>query len=234
MDGERVTTIEGFSSSREFSIISEAFSEAGAVQCGFCTPGFIMAAAALLKKTPSPDDSEIKTALSGNLCRCTGYTMIIDAVKIAASKLSQRVTPMSEKNGYKQYTAADLSPVSYAGAMKLLREGFRPVAGGTDLVVRNHALKKASGRTAELPPLFSTRKIVGNSDITAAGGVLNIGAAVTLAEIIENPLCPPVLHDSLLSVASPGIRNIATTCRQYLQCKALRRIRFRHFTAWMP
>ena len=87
--GENVTTAEGFARTEEFAVISDAFAEAGAVQCGFCTPGFIMAAAALLRAEPSPDDLQIRTALSGNLCRCTGYTMIIDAVKIAAEKLKR-------------------------------------------------------------------------------------------------------------------------------------------------
>ena len=88
VEGEEVTTVDGFSKTKEFATISDAFAEAGAVQCGFCTPGFIMAAAALLKDNPSPDEEEIRTALSGNLCRCTGYTMIVDAVKIAAARLS--------------------------------------------------------------------------------------------------------------------------------------------------
>lgn len=83
-----VLTIEGFSKTGEFKIISDAFTEAGAVQCGFCTPGFIMATAALLKDNPMPSDAEIRTGLSGNLCRCTGYTMIIEAVKIAAERMA--------------------------------------------------------------------------------------------------------------------------------------------------
>lgn len=87
IEGEKVITIEGFSTTDEFNIISTAFSEAGAVQCGFCTPGFIMSTAALLRENPSPSEIEIKTALSGNLCRCTGYSMIIDAVKLAAQRI---------------------------------------------------------------------------------------------------------------------------------------------------
>ena len=83
-----VITIDGFSTTREFAVISGAYEEAGAVQCGFCTPGFIMATAALLRDNPSPTDSEIRTGLSGNLCRCTGYTMIIEAVKLAAERMA--------------------------------------------------------------------------------------------------------------------------------------------------
>lgn len=84
VEGDNIVTIEGFRKTEEFKIISAAYAEFGAVQCGFCTPGFILATAALLRKSPQPDEQEIKEGLSGNLCRCTGYTMIIDAVKMAS------------------------------------------------------------------------------------------------------------------------------------------------------
>ncbi len=98
VNGCRVTTIEGFSKTREYSIIADAYSEAGAVQCGFCTPGFIMATAALLRNNPEPDEAQIKTGLSGNLCRCTGYTMIIEAVKLAADELAADNIYKDKKN----------------------------------------------------------------------------------------------------------------------------------------
>ena len=81
-----VITIEGFRQSEQFSIISEAFAEAGAVQCGFCTPGMIMAVQALLSQNPEPSRKQIVSGLSGNLCRCTGMNMIVEAVQIAAKK----------------------------------------------------------------------------------------------------------------------------------------------------
>ncbi len=84
VDGDEIITIEGFSKTEEFRIISEAYAQCGAVQCGFCTPGFILATAALLRKNPVPDGEQIKEGLSGNLCRCTGYSMIIEAVKKAS------------------------------------------------------------------------------------------------------------------------------------------------------
>ena len=86
--GDDIVTIEGFSKTSDYEIIADCYAEAGAVQCGFCTPGFIMATAALLNANPSPTDDEIKTALSGNLCRCTGYTMIIEAVRAAAQRMA--------------------------------------------------------------------------------------------------------------------------------------------------
>jgi carbon-monoxide dehydrogenase small subunit len=66
--------------------VQEAFAETGAVQCGFCTPGFVVAAADLLGRNPDPSDDEIREALSGNLCRCTGYQKILDAVRLAAAR----------------------------------------------------------------------------------------------------------------------------------------------------
>jgi len=81
-----VVTIEGYRTTKRFTALSEAFVEAGAVQCGFCTPGMIMASEALLQSSASPSRHEIRSALSGNLCRCTGMNMIIDAVERAAER----------------------------------------------------------------------------------------------------------------------------------------------------
>lgn len=80
----KVMTIEGFRDSERFKVLEKAFATAGAVQCGFCTPGMIMASESLLSKYPQPTREQICEGISGNLCRCTGYNMIIDAVEIAA------------------------------------------------------------------------------------------------------------------------------------------------------
>ena len=82
--GREVLTIEGFAKTRRFKVLSESFAEAGAVQCGYCTPGMILAAEALLCRTPEPTEDDIRRAISGNLCRCTGYHLIVEAVKLAA------------------------------------------------------------------------------------------------------------------------------------------------------
>ena len=84
--GHSILTIEGLSSDGSPHPIQQAFVQAGAVQCGFCTPGMVLAAKALLDRTPHPDEEQIRSALSGNLCRCTGYTKIIDAVRLAAGE----------------------------------------------------------------------------------------------------------------------------------------------------
>jgi len=83
-DGHEVTTVEGLADGDELHRVQRAFVEAGAVQCGFCTPGLVVATAALLEANPEPSDDELREALSGNLCRCTGYAKIFDAVRLAA------------------------------------------------------------------------------------------------------------------------------------------------------
>jgi aerobic carbon-monoxide dehydrogenase small subunit len=85
--GREVVTVEGLASGGELHPIQEAFVRAGAVQCGFCTPGLIVAAHDLLSRVPHPADLEIREALAGNLCRCTGYEKILDAVRLAAARL---------------------------------------------------------------------------------------------------------------------------------------------------
>jgi carbon-monoxide dehydrogenase small subunit len=85
-DGHDVVTVEGLAAGDELHPVQEAFADAGAVQCGFCTPGFVVAAADLLRRIPDPTDDEIREALSGNLCRCTGYAKILDAVHAAAAR----------------------------------------------------------------------------------------------------------------------------------------------------
>ncbi len=88
-DGKEVLTVEGLSRDGELHPIQRAFVERGAVQCGFCTPGFIMSTYALLRDNPDPSDEEIMTALEGNLCRCTGYAKILEAVHYAAELMRE-------------------------------------------------------------------------------------------------------------------------------------------------
>ncbi len=83
-DGSKVTTVEGLSSGEHLHPLQAAFVEAGAVQCGYCTCGMIMSAKQLLDDCPHPDEEQIRHAISGNLCRCTGYAKIVDAVKLAS------------------------------------------------------------------------------------------------------------------------------------------------------
>ncbi len=90
IDGAEVTTIEGLAEGgRHLSPIQSAFLESGGVQCGFCTPGMIMTTVGLLGENPDPSEEEVRDALTGNLCRCTGYVQIVDAIRLAARTLQE-------------------------------------------------------------------------------------------------------------------------------------------------
>ena len=86
LPGHEVTTIEGYRETARFRAIDEAFAVAGAVQCGFCTPGMVLAAESLLARNPRPTEDEIRDGISGNLCRCTGYGAIVEGIKLAAKE----------------------------------------------------------------------------------------------------------------------------------------------------
>lgn len=101
LEGRRVTTIEGLSKGREKDLhpVQEALVECGGVQCGFCSPGMALAAVQLLEGNPSPTRDEIREGLSGNLCRCTGYVKIVDAVEAAARKIRERPRAIAAEDG---------------------------------------------------------------------------------------------------------------------------------------
>jgi len=89
LEGKKIITIEGLQENGQLNIIQQSFVDAGAIQCGFCTPGMIISTTALLNNNSSPSESEIKVALEENLCRCTGYVKIVDAVHLASSRLKE-------------------------------------------------------------------------------------------------------------------------------------------------
>jgi aerobic carbon-monoxide dehydrogenase small subunit len=94
-NGQQVTTIEGLATDGKLHPVQEAFWESHGMQCGFCTPGFVMSVYAFLKEHPEPREEEIRPALSGNICRCTGYQSIVQAVRLAAEKMRSASEPTS-------------------------------------------------------------------------------------------------------------------------------------------
>jgi aerobic carbon-monoxide dehydrogenase small subunit len=86
-DGHEITTVEGLATGNELHPIQEAFMQHGGLQCGYCTPGFMIMAIALLNETPDPTEDEIRRGLNGNLCRCTGYVGIVESIRAAAEKM---------------------------------------------------------------------------------------------------------------------------------------------------
>jgi carbon-monoxide dehydrogenase small subunit len=89
-DGAQVVTVEGLADGEKLHPVQQAFIDTGAVQCGYCTPGFIISVKALLDRTKHPTAAEIEEAVSGNICRCTGYAKIVDAIELAAQRLEGR------------------------------------------------------------------------------------------------------------------------------------------------
>ncbi len=89
LEGKEIVTIEGLAVNGKLNIIQQSFADAGAIQCGFCTPGMIISTTELLNKNPEPSESEIRESLKDNLCRCTGYVKIIDAVKLSSRRLQE-------------------------------------------------------------------------------------------------------------------------------------------------
>jgi carbon-monoxide dehydrogenase small subunit len=86
-DGRGITTVEGLCSGNQLHPLQESFMQCGGLQCGYCTPGFLMASCALLAQNPNPSPQEVRQALNGNICRCTGYTQIVESVLVAAEKM---------------------------------------------------------------------------------------------------------------------------------------------------
>ena len=91
LEGKEITTIEGLQENGKLNIIQQSFVDAGAIQCGFCTPGMIISTTALLNHNSEPSESEIREGLKDNLCRCTGYVKIVDAVKLASTRFQEAI-----------------------------------------------------------------------------------------------------------------------------------------------
>src|SRR6516225_4335848 len=116
--GSTLTTVESLGSARKLHPIQEAFIDTGAIQCGFCTPGMVLSAYALLKRNPNPSEDEIRDALSGNLCRCTGYVKPVQAVQRAAAIMrGETMAPISQPYSGENFQpwAPGRSPSEYAG-----------------------------------------------------------------------------------------------------------------------
>ena len=97
-EGREVTTVEGMAENGKLHPLQDTFADTGAAQCGYCSPGFLLAAKELIEKNPKPSRDEIKEALSGNLCRCTGYIKIYEAVELAAARMRGEATELSRES----------------------------------------------------------------------------------------------------------------------------------------
>ena len=200
LEGRNVVTIEGFSEMPMFKEISEGFQEVSAVQCGYCIPGMVLASATLLEQNADPDEEDIRTALSGNLCRCTGYNAIVKGVGIAADKLGRDRTPREVfPRGNKREEFIFPRTLEQALSLRDQTE-LKPCGGATDLLVG----EPDPGSFFFLGGIPELRKI------TTEDGWLRIGSEVTFTEMLESPQTPQILKDAVSGIAAPAIRNMGT------------------------
>ena len=217
LDGRRVTTIEGLSADGTLHPVQTSFVAHGAVQCGFCTPGMVLTAAELLERRANPSRREIASAISGNLCRCTGYQKILDAVQSAAStpppsppvRVADKPAPAAMTTG----SEAEQQTVFRPGSLDELRAILaahpetRMMAGGTDLLVWLRS------RRIEPAGLVCLDRIDSLKGISETGDGVRIGACTSHADILESETvrrCFPVLAQAVETLGSPHIRRMGT------------------------
>lgn len=205
-DGSVVETIEGLAEGDRLHPLQDAFVEKGAAQCGACIPGMVLAGKALLDATPNPSREEIRSGLAGNLCRCTGYAKIFDAVQAAAGLPGRAGAGVAPPPATPHY----FRPRSLEEALEVLiqRGGeVRPVAGGTDLLV------KAKDGLLDRGALFDVSLVPELQGIEEGNASLRIGAASTHAQLAASPLVAryvPALAQACALIGGPQIRNQGT------------------------
>jgi xanthine dehydrogenase iron-sulfur cluster and FAD-binding subunit A len=205
-DGGAVETVEGLAEDTHLHPLQESFLERGAVQCGFCTPGMLLAAKAALDQGPTSQLEPIREALSGNLCRCTGYVKIAQAVARAAPLHPPRAPVIATPGAAPSY----FCPRSLEEALEILaqREGeVHPIAGGTDILLQ------AREGTVDRSALFDVSNIPELKGIEDRGGDVFVGAAATHSEIAASAVVgawAPALRAASASLGGPQIRNRGT------------------------
>ncbi|MCD8348993.1 MAG: FAD binding domain-containing protein [Planctomycetaceae bacterium] len=211
--GADIETIEGLGEEDRLDPLQQAFIDEGAVHCGFCTPGMIMAARCLLEDNAKPSRLEIKTALSGNLCRCTGYDRIVSAVskavddgyRPAKSGGGKKASPEFEGDEKDRY----FSPASLAEALDILakKPDILLLSGNTDI---GPEMKEGKLKPIAAMDIFTIPEL---KRIRRDGDVIRIGACTTNTDIMESDLVRdllPALYQASCSCAAPAIRNRAT------------------------
>ena len=213
-----VVTIEGYTKSKRFTALDEAYASQSAVQCGFCIPGMILASESILASNPEPTEEEIRTGISGNLCRCTGYNSIVRAVGIAAKTLALQNADGGDADnscgvdhecGARCDAGLGCDPDAGANGMMLtealvLRKNnpeLIPYTGGTDLMVSGECEK---GKYLFLSNIPDLRNIYSDDNF------IRFGAACTFSNVIEHPLTPEILKEACKQIAAPAIRNAGT------------------------
>ncbi len=211
--GHSILTVEGLGTPEAPDPLQAAFVEKGAVQCGFCTPGLLMASRALLAARPAPTEAEIRAGLAGNLCRCTGYGRVVEAVQSAAGKPAPDVADSSALDvGPPMPSPHDavrvIMPNSLTEALAVLAgESCTIMAGGTDLMAAFHA---GMPLPAKVLDISRVRELSG-IDMTPRG--VSLGAAVSYAELLnatEVAAPYPALVEAARRVGAPAVQNAGT------------------------
>lgn len=205
VEGHDVKTVEFLSRSGKLHPIQESFIKAGAVQCGYCTPGMLLSAYSLLLKNPEPDIHAIKEAISGNLCRCTGYQQIVEAVR-EASKAPDAIEVINRTSGQNNNKGPYRERKDDIFKIMAGHKEARIIAGGTDILVKARK-GKVSGSFIDISGLE------GLKGIRKENGKVIIGGAVTHSEINKNPVIKTKaasLSIACGTVGSPQIRNMGT------------------------
>ncbi len=230
-EGCRVTTVEALADGDRLDPLQAAFLETGGVQCGFCTPGMLLAGHAFLASGAAPNEDAVREAIAGNLCRCTGYTQIVEAIRLTAidaedgriggssgRDLAQPADQPSLAGGATRGGAAGRAPtggpeVVTAGtldaALRILAETpLRPIAGGTDVMVE----LAAQGVPGSVP-LLDIRSLKELRGIRLEQGELFVGALTTYAEMRRSPLVAehlPALAEMAAMVGAVQVQNRGT------------------------
>jgi len=196
LEGSNVLTIEGYCKTKRFEALEKAYASVSAVQCGFCIPGMILASECLLAGNSNPTDFEIREAISGNLCRCTGYNAIVKAINIAAKSLSDE-----SKTGFQGDVGGETQKpaLSLKEALRLRKNpNLIPYTGGTDLMVPEGSGEKEYLYLNNVPEL---------KQITEDDKYIRFGAACSFTEVVNHKLTPGILKEACSCVAAPAIRN---------------------------
>jgi carbon-monoxide dehydrogenase small subunit/xanthine dehydrogenase small subunit len=218
LQGRKVVTIEGLAPEGTLHPVQESFAAKGAVQCGFCTPGMVLTTVDLLERRPHPDRREVRQAISGNLCRCTGYTKIVEAIEGVGQQATvalplqekiKRIQPATATGSRTKQNCPVFLPESLDELWRLLADhpGARVFTGGTDLLVwmRSGRIKPAA--------LIGLERMEALQGIIETDDGVRIGAGVTHETLLESPVIGrlfPVLTQALKVLGSPHIRHRGT------------------------
>ncbi len=223
VNGAELLTIEGIRDTPKGQCLIQAFADGGAVQCGFCIPGMVLAGYVLLNKNPQPTEEEIRVGISGNICRCTGYDLIVASIRLAAERGAELWRSGAQDRSFHgspckgKSAAGDPLPMqncyipeSLEEALKIRKEtGAIPLAGGSDLMV-SHSRGTGIAPKFEKPVLILSNLQELKGIRLLPDGTTEIGAGVCSREIAESDLVHPLLRDAASRMGAVALRNSAS------------------------